>query len=424
MKWMKNIRYWSVLVGIVLLLAGCQGDEETSDVRYFYNSMNTTRDENMEESSDQGELYLILSINSAEQVMRVYRYANGIEYQYYYGLGTEFRDKYGKHVSVAGFSVGDVVSISSMNTYEKITLVQKSGDVWVYDNITRFKIDEGKGILTIGDKHYRIKNQTFLFSEDKRILLDEISDNDTLSVVGKDKDVLSISVTTGHGYLRLRNTKLFEGSYLQLDTKIFSEIEPSMELEVEEGVYTLAVANNGWGGSTEVTVARGETTYVDLDELKGEGPKKGKIQFGVDVEGAEIYVDNKKIDYSGPVELQYGAHYLVVVADGYDTWSRTLYVNSEEGTILIGLTDNDNSVATGEMTAQQPENAPEAPEAPEAAETNNNNGNDGNNSNDSNNDNSTSSGGDNSVGSNTSLTDQQLQDYLSTITTLLKGFSS
>ena len=81
-------------------------------------------------------------------------------------------------------------------------------------------------------------------------------------------------MTTGHGTLSLTNTTLFEGSYLQLNKDIFVLISDSMEMEIPEGSYTLKVANDGWGGTTEIEVVRGETTEVDLDTLKGEGKKR------------------------------------------------------------------------------------------------------------------------------------------------------
>ena len=154
------------------------------------------------------------------------------------------------------------------------------------------------------------------------------------------------------------------------------------------------------------------------------------IQFSVDVDGAEIYIGNKKIDASRPVELKYGAHHLSVVAEGYDTWTRTLYVNSKEATILIRLKDEEKRVTTEEMTAQQPENAPVAPTAPSAGNTtnnssntnNSNNGNSTNSTNDSNN--NSNNNNSNNTNNSTSFTDEQLRDYLSTITTLLKGISS
>lgn len=61
---------------------------------------------------------------------------------------------------------------------------------------------------------------------------------------------------------------------MQLGDRIFAEITKDMSLDVPEGSYTLAVANNGWGGSTDIEIKRGETTKVNLNDLKGEGPKR------------------------------------------------------------------------------------------------------------------------------------------------------
>lgn len=70
--------------------------------------------------------------------------------------------------------------------------------------------------------------------------------------------------------MELRNTSVFEGSFIQVGSKIFAQITHNMKLEIPEGTYTVTVANEGYGGSTEVEIARGEVCTLDLDELKGE----------------------------------------------------------------------------------------------------------------------------------------------------------
>jgi hypothetical protein len=168
-----------------------------------------------------------------------------------------------------------------------------------------------------------------------------------------------VRITTAQGTLALTNTELFEGSFVQLGTKIFAEITPDMELQVPEGTYDLIVANNGWGGSEEVTIVRGQTTTVDLNELKGKGPTKGKIQFLIDVEGAVLVIDGQAVDYEEPVKLTYGTHSLVVYATGYDTWKRNLYVNSKESTIVISLTDEEDSETTVDTSTSSDEQTSE-----------------------------------------------------------------
>ena len=137
---------------------------------------------------------------------------------------------------------------------------------------------------------------------------------------------MSVVVTTWSRTLRLTNTELFEGSYLQLGKRIFVEITPELEIEVSDGDFELVVANDGWGGKTNVTITRGETTEVDLDSIKGDGPKYGSIKFELDIEGAILTVDGVIVDPVEPISLKYGKHYLTVTAPGYDTWSRYLYV--------------------------------------------------------------------------------------------------
>lgn len=455
---MKKV-YMMIILIMLVMLCGCGAKEEESNVTYFHKSLNDVSNEEdtqaEEELSQSEELYLIVSINSAEESMRVYRYANGLEYRYYYGLETKFLNKYGDYMSVANLEAGDVINILGADSQGKATTVQLADSVWTYDDITRFSVDEDAGIMQIADTKYSIAGDSFVFIGDEKAAFSDISPQDKLSVIGIDKKILSVCVTTGHGTLQLENTELFDGSYLQLGTKIFVEITSNMQMEVPEGDYTLAVANDGWGGSTQISIQRGETTTVNLDELKGEGPKYSSIQFVVDVEGAQIYLDNSLIDYSQVNQVRYGNHSLTVVADGYDTWSRTLCVNSAEATIVISLTDGADSEETEDTgssgTAQAVEKedsrSSRAEEKSTAGSTDNSttnnsgttNGSSTTNSNGTTNSSSTTNSSGTTNGSSTdnsnnnsnssnstnsstnSITNSELTDYLSTLSSLISS---
>lgn len=422
---MKKV-YMMIILLMLVMLCGCGAKEEESNVTYFHKSLNDVSNEEdtqTEETLSQSEeLYLIVSIDSAEESIRVYRYANGLEYRYYYGLETKFLNKYGDYMSVANLKAGDVINILGADSQGKATTVQLADSVWKYDDISRFSVDEEAGVMQIADTKYSIDSGSFVFIGDEKAGFADISSQDKLSVIGIDKKILSVCVTTGHGILQLENTELFDGSYLQLGTKIFVEITPNMQMEVPEGDYTLAVANDGWGGTKEITIQSGETTTVNLDEIKGEGPKYSNIQFVVDVEGAQIYLDNSLIDYSQVNQVRYGNHSLTVVADGYDTWSRTLCVNSAEATIVISLkdeTDSDDSEATtGSETAQAVEkedsrNNREAEESTAGSSTTGDTSSDTTNSSSSTTNSSTNS-----------ITNSDLTDYLSTLSSLVSSLQN
>ena len=424
---------------LVMSLAACGKPDTDDGVKKFYNSMNDTTEavgestqsgleaaaaENGKSVKKNSDILIVSDINSANETIRVYNYSTGVQYQYYYGLTTGFFDKYGNHMSVSDIHQGDVVDISGADSDGKAKRIQKSDKVWTNDAVTNFSVDKDKSMLEIGSSSYRLGERTMIFSGSEVIDTDSITAQDKLSVVGIDKDIVSISVTTGHGTLQLSNTSLFEGSFLQLGDRIFAEITPDMSLDVPEGSYTLAVANNGWGDSTDIEIKRGEITKVNLNDLKGEGPKKSSILFEVDVQSAKIYVDGSEIDYTSPVEITYGKHTLKVTADGYDTWTRTLYVNSKEATIQITINDNTDSSGTGtgstdssQATAQTPsETASERADEKDNQSTSQSttgSSQSTNSSQQTDNKSSDSSGN--------SLTNKDISDYLSTLTSLLSS---
>lgn len=425
---------------LVLSLAACGKPDTDDGVKKFYNSMNDTTEavgestqsgleaaaaENGKSVKKNSDILIVSDINSANETIRVYNYSTGVQYQYYYGLTTGFFDKYGNHMSVSDIHQGDVVDISGADSDGKAKRIQKSDKVWTNDAVTNFSVDKDKSVLEIGSSSYRLGERTMIFSGSDVIDTDSITAQDKLSVVGIDKDIVSISVTTGHGTLQLSNTSLFEGSFLQLGDRIFAEITKDMSLDVPEGSYTLAVANNGWGGSTDIEIKRGETTKVNLNDLKGEGPKKSSILFEVDVQGAKIYVDGKEIDYTSPVEITYGKHTLKVTADGYDTWTRTLYVNSKEATIQITI--NDNADSTGSDASGTGNNSTATAQTPSetaserADEKDNQSTSQGTTGSSQSTNSSQGTDSKSSDSSGNSLTNKDISDYLSTLTSLLSS---
>lgn len=425
---------------LVLSLAACGKPDTDDGVKKFYNSMNDTTEavgestqsgleaaaaENGKSVKKNSDILIVSDINSANETIRVYNYSTGVQYQYYYGLTTGFFDKYGNHMSVSDIHQGDVVDISGADSDGKAKRIQKSDKVWTNDTVTNFSVDKDKSVLEIGSSSYRLGERTMIFSGSEVIDTDSITAQDKLSVVGIDKDIVSISVTTGHGTLQLSNTSLFEGSFLQLGDRIFAEITKDMSLDVPEGSYTLAVANNGWGGSTDIEIKRGETTKVNLNDLKGEGPKKSSILFEVDVQGAKIYVDGKEIDYTSPVEITYGKHTLKVTADGYDTWTRTLYVNSKEATIQITI--NDNADSTGSDASGNGNNSTATAQTPSetaserADEKDNQSTSQGTTGSSQSTNSSQGTDRKSSDSLRNSLTNKDISDYLSTLTSLLSS---
>lgn len=108
-----------------------------------------------------------------------------------------------------------------------------------------------------------------------------------------DKKIISVNVTSGHGFIVLTHTDLLEGGSISIGGKHIYKIEKDMNVEIPEGTYQVTAANDGYGDTKEVTVKRNETTVLNLDEYKGEGPKMGKVKFILQPEGTQLSIDGK-----------------------------------------------------------------------------------------------------------------------------------
>lgn len=358
MRYMKKM---SVLLAMLLMLfaAGCgkDGKGTVAGTNYYYPEQETESEVQTEaEVAVKAELgaghYMVISNNMTVQQLILQQMESGKQYLYHYSLTTRFLDKYGNNTAVSYFEPGRMITIGEKDSEGKLKSAQISDDVWEYEDVVRFEIDEARGVFKIADTKYSFDEELFVVSAGDQIKVSDIKEEDELRIVGMNKEILSVTVTTGQGTIALKNTELFEGSFIQIGNKIFAEITGEIQLDVPEGVHTVTVANKGYGGSKEFEVIRDEVTEIDLDELKGEGPKMGVITFKIGTtdenSDAEITfkVDGKEADYKDPIELAYGIHTIAAESFGYETYAKKLFVNSESATISIALdTESSSSVA-------------------------------------------------------------------------------
>jgi len=359
-----------VLVAVfIVLMAGCGNnkDETVSGTNYYYPQKETeseTQDIEVADVAVKAELrpehYMIIVNDMTTQHMVLQQMESGKQFLYYYSTTTRFLDKYGNNTSASEFDAGRIITLGEKDVEGKLKSVQITDDVWEYEDVVRYKIEIERGVFTIADTKYSFDADVFVVSGGENIALSDIKEEDELRIIGMNKEILSVTVTTGQGTIALKNTELFEGSFIQIGNKIFAEITGEIQLDVPEGIHMVTVANKGYGGSMEYEVLRDEVTEIDLDELKGEGPKKGDITFKIvttdENDDADILfkVDGKEVDCDEPIELAYGIHSIAAEAFGYETYAKKLFVNSEAATIRIAL-DIETSSSTTEPSEEEKE---------------------------------------------------------------------
>ena len=343
--WLLALAIFTVFVA----LSGCgRKDDGPVSMKGYVSGVEAATEEVTQ--AEESSLYTVSGADTTLSTMTFLNIDTGRYEQYSYTDGTIFKDRHGSLISAASMVPGKVVTLTLRDKDLILEKVEQSADAWEMDDIGKFSYNEEDKIFTIGDTKYSYDEELQVFSGDAAIELSAVTGQDTLRIQGIDRKVLSVSVTTGHGVIQLVNTQALEGGWLSLNHKNYYKITENMQLEVPEGTYELTVAGNGYGGSTEVAVTRNEQISVDVDSIKGEDPKYCTLTFAVDVAGALMYIDGSQVDYTQPLQLQYGIHSIQITADGYDTWSKRLYVNSPEAQIEIALSDDDTGSTETEST--------------------------------------------------------------------------
>ena len=337
-----GIIFVTILIGM-LLTAGCGKAKESNvtvgnkvpqldtstEISKKKTKGSDKKQESEEKTEEKKDVYIVYRIDDETQTIRLQKVKNGKFSEYGISDATAYRDKYGEFTSEGNITEGSPVQIGTANQEGKLSYIQQSDQVWEQDNVGKFSIDEEKNMIVIGKTKYYYDDSLLVFLDGEQISLDTIT--------GNDKKIISVNVTSGHGFIVLTHTDLFEGGSISIGGKHIYKIEKDMNVEIPEGTYQVTAANDGYGDTKEVTVKRNETTVLNLDEYKGEGPKMGKVKFILQPEGTQLSIDGKAADVSQPVELKYGTHKLTVTSEKYGTLTRKLVVGSAESEITINM---------------------------------------------------------------------------------------
>lgn len=361
----KKRMFWCVFLVAALWLSGCGKNEPAlTDGREVYvksqeaekteASKETEETDETEKTDDTGKTeqeqrYLLTGLDTEQKKITLRAYQGQEEKEYDYTGGTLIKDKYGNNITMEQLGLGEMVT--TVIEKDKVKSIQVSDEGFTYGDIHNFTLNTEAKTITVGKENYYYDDDLLVFFGNSKISLAELSEWDTICLKGIEKKVYAVQVTEGHGTVVLQNTDLFVGGNITIGNILSLNIEKDMRIEIPEGTYLLSVANDGYGGSTEITVEANRETTVNLDELKGEGPKYSTVAFTIEPENAVLYLNNEMVDLSQPLQLKYGRYSLSAKAEGYADWDKTLVVNSQSANIRIELQTTEEAEAEAETQA-------------------------------------------------------------------------
>lgn len=331
----KRITAVFVTVLFAALFAGCalgQGDKTGV-------SENTVSEDKMPtEENLQGTVRtVIIGVDENSGKIKFSHVETGKKYELNLTDETEYIGKTGNVMVEEQLEPGDIADITASVHSGNVKTVRLV-DGFSYSGVIDYSYSINKGVFTTAGVNYRIGDNTLVIKNSEPVKLEDIMQGDTLKISGVDHDLYAITVESGMGYVRVTGGEYFKGGIIEIGKKI-TQVEDDMLLEVAEGQYEMRVIYNNSTAKRNVRVGRGEETYVNLAELKGDLIKYGKVSFTFDPPDAQVSlrVDGKQVSAMRPVELEYGIHNLIISAPGFRTVKNKIRVAQEMANLDVVL---------------------------------------------------------------------------------------
>ncbi len=309
---------------------------------------------------DSTDTAVVRSVDPEERTVTLCQHELGRYYTLHYDNTSMIYDKHRRPVSATLLQPGEVVDATFLHQSKHLNSLVGSGAVWEREDLRVYQIDTEREMISFDGQNYHLPPTALLLNREngigERILAEEILDGDVLCVSGIDKEIYSVVVTSGHGYLRLTSTQVGDadiyGAWINLDNRVIQRVNSRTLLAAPEGTYNMQIIGQGANDSRVVTIERGRETVIDSSTIRMETPDTTEITIEVLPEEAEavIKADGKEIPRGMPAFLTQGVHTIEVSAEGYLPMTKRIKVGERPSRLEFTLDEDTTAADQGAST--------------------------------------------------------------------------
>lgn len=304
---------------------------------------------------------IVIEVSAVDNAITLRNVLGGDDKPLFYDGKTSFLTRHDGPMTVDELKVGDIVDVGFSTFNSKLLKVKQSESAWENKNVNKFEIDNNGKTITIADDMYKMSENVIIASGGYLGKLLDVTGQDIITVKGIDKDVYSIQIEKGHGYIRVMNDSYFVGGWIEIGQDIITVMTESMLIPVPEGTYDVKVTNKGYAGRETLEVVRDKETRLDLSKIEIEEVAIGHVQFDIKPDYAQLYVDGLMTDFEDRIPLEYGIHSVRVESAGYETVRANIRVGSEYATIAIELDEELSDSSDDKKSSSESSNPPVLP---------------------------------------------------------------
>ena len=222
---------------------------------------------------------------------------------------TSVQNRFGSPIGFGELTPGQIVEVSFDADNYEMSAVSLSGRAWNQQHRGNVNINLEAATITIGNQVYTYSNRTLVLNQNEVFSIALINPNDVLTLWGYQDKVWSITVDTGHGFIRFENTDRVVNGTVAIGNSIFMPLEGSAPVSALEGTHFVIVdGRNIETFVREVAVRQGETVVVNLMEASF---RTGTLQLILNYQDTSVFINGDPVELvNSLVEVEYGTHML------------------------------------------------------------------------------------------------------------------
>lgn len=254
-----------------------------------------------------------------------------------YTSATDITDKYGQAIVAGQLIRGDILEIEYEASGGIARSVAIAKEVWEHPYQTGLVVSTKREMLTVGNRNFIYSDALHIYNNSEMVELSSLLEQDSITLKGIGSEVYVIVVERGHGYLTLKEGQDYVGGSILVNNQYISQITEEMKLTLKEGTFEVTVENDDLKATLETTIARDQTTVLDLTEYVRVPDPVGRVTFRIQPIGALLFINNENTFYGQPVELPYGIYTIQVESGGYISYEGVLKVESAASELAVSL---------------------------------------------------------------------------------------
>ena len=213
----------SLLVGLslfsfllVVTMMAAAGDTKKSGKDRNKENKEEAQEELAVNGNQNSFLGVVKEIDQDNRLITLYDVDNEENKILSYNGGTNITDKYDQPIAVSQIQIGTMMDVTFLKDKDKLTDLQISTRAWEYVGVNNLSINQSSNVMKIASTKYKYTDDIIILDGQEFITISKLAKQDELTVRGYEETVWSMTVTRGHGTVRLSDYKSFLGASITI----------------------------------------------------------------------------------------------------------------------------------------------------------------------------------------------------------------